>query len=84
MENDVVPAGRCFHVFVITEINLCSQSSSRWTPAFFRLDKSELQESRKLQCFLLIYWVDNKFDSHFKNEMNVSGRPIISIFFATH
>jgi hypothetical protein len=84
MENDVVPAGRSFHVLVIIEINVCSQSSSRWTPAFFRLDKSESQDNCKLWYNLLIYWADNKFDSHFKNEMKVSGRPMTSIFFTTH
>lgn len=42
MENDVVPAGRDFRVLVVTETSVCLQRLFRWTPAFFRLDKSVL------------------------------------------
>ncbi|KAK9343154.1 hypothetical protein V1522DRAFT_414146 [Lipomyces starkeyi] len=84
MENDVVPAGRSFRVLVIIETCVCLQGSFRWTPAFFRLDKSVLQDDCKLKYNLLIYCADNKFDSHFKNEMKVSGGPMIFIFLATH
>lgn len=84
MENDVGLVGRSFWVLVIIEINVCLQSSSRWTPAFFRLDKSVLQDNYNLKYSLLICCADNKFDSHFKNEMKVSGGPMTFIFFATH
>lgn len=53
MENDVVPAGRTFRVLVIIETYVCWPDSFRWTPAFFRLDKSVLQDNCKLKYNLL-------------------------------
>lgn len=71
MEKDAVQAGMKRVGWGYPLSRCVDKKFSRWTPAFFRLDRGAYEVMKMEQPYMLIKFADNNFDSDFKNEMKV-------------